>query len=176
MIASCIVNKVTTGTYVLAVTNNCSTTLLPYTSVTFNTWVIQLYTHQPLSTSFSFARKGRRVRRALSFPSHHTTYSVSPYTILRIIISHTPYHHILGVKGMTISLLEISFNGIFEYGQAYVALSRAVSLEGLSLLNFEPQRIKAHEKVVKFYDQIASKESVTHTTAVLVQHSTSPYL
>jgi hypothetical protein len=33
-------------------------------------------------------------------------------------------------QGMTIPDLEVSFKGIFEYGQAYVALSRATSIEG----------------------------------------------
>ena len=38
---------------------------------------------------------------------------------------------------MTIPLLEVSFNGIFEYGQGYVALSRATCLEGLTLRSFQ---------------------------------------
>lgn len=40
-------------------------------------------------------------------------------------------------QGMTIPLLEVSFNGIFEYGQGYVALSRATCLEGLTLRSFQ---------------------------------------
>ena len=52
---------------------------------------------------------------------------------------------------MTIPLLELSFEGMFEYGQGYVALSRAVDLEGLTLLDFNPKLIKAHDRVKLFY-------------------------
>lgn len=44
---------------------------------------------------------------------------------------------LLQSQGMTIPLLEVSFNGIFEYGQGYVALSRATCLEGLTLRSFQ---------------------------------------
>lgn len=40
-------------------------------------------------------------------------------------------------QGMTIPLLEVSFNNVFEYGQGYVALSRATCLEGLTLRSFQ---------------------------------------
>jgi hypothetical protein len=36
-------------------------------------------------------------------------------------------------QGMTISQLDVDFSGCFEVGQAYVALSRATSLQGLRL-------------------------------------------
>ncbi|KAI9238239.1 MAG: P-loop containing nucleoside triphosphate hydrolase protein [Podila humilis] len=36
-------------------------------------------------------------------------------------------------------------------GQAYVALSRATSLEGLQVLNFDPRRVMVHPKVIDFY-------------------------
>ena len=56
-------------------------------------------------------------------------------------------------QGMTIPDLEVSFQGIFEYGQAYVALSRATSLEGLHLQSFERNGVKAHELVKDFYSR-----------------------
>lgn len=40
---------------------------------------------------------------------------------------------------------------VFEYGQAYVAISRCTTLAGLQVFNFDVARIKVHEKVVEFY-------------------------
>lgn len=56
---------------------------------------------------------------------------------------------------MTIPLLEVSFNRMFEFGQAYVALSRATSLQGLTLHSFQAQSIRAHPLVKDFYREIA---------------------
>ena len=54
-------------------------------------------------------------------------------------------------QGATIDYAEVDMEGIFEYGQAYVALSRVKSLDGLSIRHFNPSVIKAHPKVVTFY-------------------------
>jgi hypothetical protein len=54
-------------------------------------------------------------------------------------------------QGMTIPLLDLSCKGMFEYGQAYVALSRATDLDGLILRNFTPHAIKSSHKVMEFY-------------------------
>jgi ATP-dependent DNA helicase PIF1 len=41
--------------------------------------------------------------------------------------------------------------GTFEYGQAYVALSRVTSLEALYVHEFDPRAFRVHPKVEEFY-------------------------
>ena len=48
------------------------------------------------------------------------------------------------------ALIDIG-NNVFEYGQAYVALSRVRSLEGLYIYDFDPDAIVAHPRVLAFY-------------------------
>ena len=70
-------------------------------------------------------------------------------------------------QGMTIPFLDVKFAGMFEYGQAYVALSRAVDLEGLSLTDFNPDAIKAHDQVVRFYEEMQRNlPSVSSSTLI----------
>ena len=60
-------------------------------------------------------------------------------------------------QGSTLDYAEMDIgNSIFDFGQAYVALSRVRNLEGLFLLDFEPRRIMAHPKVIKFYSDLES--------------------
>jgi ATP-dependent DNA helicase PIF1 len=47
----------------------------------------------------------------------------------------------------------------FEYGQAYVALSRVRSLGGLYVYKFDPRKIRCHPAVVEFYDNLAAKRA-----------------
>ena len=49
-------------------------------------------------------------------------------------------------------------SGVFEFGQAYVALSRVRSLEALYVYDFEPTAFKAHPKVKAFYADLVVKE------------------
>lgn len=58
-------------------------------------------------------------------------------------------------QGLSIdkALIDIG-NNIFEYGQSYVALSRVKTLEGLYLTKVNAQKIKAHPKVIQFYDKL----------------------
>ena len=62
-------------------------------------------------------------------------------------------------QGLSIekALIDIG-NNIFEYGQTYVALSRVKSLQGLYLTKVNPQKIKAHPKVIEFYKTLQKKE------------------
>ena len=57
-------------------------------------------------------------------------------------------------QGMTIELLETNVSRCFDYGQCYVALSRAVSLEKLRVMGFDTNRVKVHPKVIAFHSQI----------------------
>ncbi len=60
-------------------------------------------------------------------------------------------------QGQTVERAEIHLKNVFEYGQAYVALSRVRSREGLCLrFPLEKRQIMAHPSVVRFYRQIKS--------------------
>ena len=51
-------------------------------------------------------------------------------------------------------------SGNFEFGQAYVALSRVRSLEALYVYDFEPRVFRAHRKVKEFYEGLCSIDIV----------------
>lgn len=55
-------------------------------------------------------------------------------------------------QGMSLDKLVVDCSRIFEKGQAYVALSRIKTLEGLYLRNFSSQKVMVDEEVVKFYE------------------------
>ncbi|EMG48156.1 hypothetical protein G210_1338 [Candida maltosa Xu316] len=61
-------------------------------------------------------------------------------------------------QGQTLSKVVVDMKKIFETGQAYVALSRAVSRNGLQVLNFNASKVSSHPKVVKFYQTLNSHE------------------
>ena len=54
-------------------------------------------------------------------------------------------------QGQTIPRLKVDLKNIFEAGQVYVALSRAVSKECLQVKNFNPRKIRSNDKVKEFY-------------------------
>ncbi|KAJ5695879.1 hypothetical protein N7536_006291 [Penicillium majusculum] len=57
-------------------------------------------------------------------------------------------------QGQTLQRVKVDLGRVFEKGQAYVALSRAVSQEGLQVTRFEPRKVMVHPKVVEFYSNL----------------------
>ena len=54
-------------------------------------------------------------------------------------------------QGTSLERVEVDLRGAWADGQAYVALSRAVSRDGLCVRGLEPARIRASDKVRAFY-------------------------
>lgn len=59
-------------------------------------------------------------------------------------------------QGQTIPCCMIDLGKVFEKGQAYVALSRATCLEGLQVLNFRPEKVMAHPRVIEWSKSLAT--------------------
>lgn len=57
-------------------------------------------------------------------------------------------------QGLTLDCVEMSLSRVFEAGQAYVALSRAQSLETLRVLDFRASQVWAHPDVLQFYKRV----------------------
>jgi ATP-dependent DNA helicase PIF1 len=66
---------------------------------------------------------------------------------------------------MTIPNLEVGLSGVFEYGQGYVALSRATKMSSLRLRNFDDRSFRAHPKVKLFYNVLDSAQKEWGTGA-----------
>jgi ATP-dependent DNA helicase PIF1 len=57
-------------------------------------------------------------------------------------------------QGQTLQRVRVDLRNTFEKGQAYVALSRATSLERLEVLNFDPLKVMAHPRVIEWYEDL----------------------
>ena len=75
-------------------------------------------------------------------------------TILQIPLKIAYAVSIHKSQGVTLDYVEIDMEGIFEDGQAYVALSRSSTLKGLSIKNFKVGTIFANRKAVEFYENL----------------------
>lgn len=54
-------------------------------------------------------------------------------------------------QGLTLDCVEMSLAKVFEAGQAYVALSRAQSLDSIRVLDFDAKQVWANPDVLQFY-------------------------
>ena len=57
-------------------------------------------------------------------------------------------------QGATLDFAEIDIKNIFEFGQAYVAISRVRTPEALIIKDYNVKKIKCHPKAVKFYREL----------------------
>lgn len=61
-------------------------------------------------------------------------------------------------QGQTLERVKVDLGKVFEKGQAYVALSRATSMNGLQVMRFDPSKVLAHDKVRTFYASLSRAE------------------
>lgn len=54
-------------------------------------------------------------------------------------------------QGLTLDCVEMSLSKVFEAGQAYVALSRAKSLDSVRILDFDAKQVWANSQVLQYY-------------------------
>ncbi|KAF7616188.1 hypothetical protein AFLA_009686 [Aspergillus flavus NRRL3357] len=59
-------------------------------------------------------------------------------------------------QGQTLPRVKVDLGRVFEKGQAYVALSRATSKEGLQVTRFDARKVMVHPKVTEFYSKLIS--------------------
>uniref|UniRef100_A0A8C3VQV7 ATP-dependent DNA helicase PIF1 n=1 Tax=Catagonus wagneri TaxID=51154 RepID=A0A8C3VQV7_9CETA len=84
-------------------------------------------------------------------------------------------------QGMSLDCVEISLGRVFASGQAYVALSRARSLQGLRVLDFDPTVVRCDPHVLRYYaalqrDRGLSLESPNDDEAASDQENVDPNL
>lgn len=66
-------------------------------------------------------------------------------------------------QGLTLDKCRVSLSGVFAEGQAYVALSRARSLEGLEITSISDACVKVSPVVVSFYGALSRGEEYADT-------------
>lgn len=113
--------------------------------ITEHTVYVQFYKHnsnEPLSDVTAVSRETFSVMNAQKK-------EVATRRQFPIILAYAMTIH--KAQGQTLSLVKIDLGKVFERGQAYVAVSRATSLDGLWLQGFRKQLVMADQTVVEFH-------------------------
>jgi ATP-dependent DNA helicase PIF1 len=63
-------------------------------------------------------------------------------------------------QGQTLARVKIDLSGVFEKGQAYVALSRAKTVEHLQVLGFRPEKVMPHPRVIAFHKDLELQKAL----------------
>jgi len=58
-------------------------------------------------------------------------------------------------QGQTLQRARVDVGRAFDAGMVYVALSRAVSVDALQVLRFNPSKVLVHDRVTEFYARLA---------------------
>lgn len=75
-------------------------------------------------------------------------------------------------QGMSIASADMDLGHLFESGQGYVGLSRMTSLEGLGLLDADPEKIYANPRVLAFYaENFGSTQHAKHLSQAALAKS-----
>ncbi|KAK2984038.1 hypothetical protein RJ640_001199 [Escallonia rubra] len=77
-------------------------------------------------------------------------------------------------QGMTLDSLYTDLSRTFDFGMVYVALSRVRNLDGLHLSGFKPSKIKAHPKVLQFYQNFTGEHDKQGEEQVVKKSGSSP--
>lgn len=73
-------------------------------------------------------------------------------------------------QGQTLERVKVDLRRVFENGQAYVALSRATTQEGLWVQNFNAKAVMAHPRVGEFYNSLYSvNKALMHPKVAAVE-------
>ena len=64
------------------------------------------------------------------------------------------------MQGSTLDCAKINLKSIFEYGQAYVALSRVRTLEGLSITDIDFDNIQANPIAISYYNTLLNSTDI----------------
>lgn len=69
-------------------------------------------------------------------------------------------------QGQTLERVIVNLERVFEKGQAYVALSRATSLQGLQIHKFAPERVMVDGRVVDFENTLRNPKNADSSHSV----------